>query len=97
MELIPFAGQNVVFAENQPEYLPMPAHRILRSPEGEIVCCWKLTWRERWQVLTGGRVWHRIMTFGQPLQPQLLQTWEPPEVVFAREDEERGGAQHLHR
>lgn len=97
MELIPFAGQNVVLAENQPEYLPMPAHRVLNSKEGEFICCWKLSWRERLNVLLGGVIWHRILTFGYALQPQMLQTWEPPEVAFAREDEERSGGQHLHR
>ncbi|UHQ21936.1 hypothetical protein LVB77_14805 [Lysobacter sp. 5GHs7-4] len=82
MKLIKFEGHNVVFAENQPEYLPLPALR-LNSQEGEIICCWHLTWRERLRLLLTGRLWHSVLTFGQPLQPQLLQVDTPTDVINA--------------
>lgn len=74
MTPIHFKGQTVVFAENQPEYLPLPAHI---DAEGRITCCWQLTWKERLQLLFGGKLWHQVLTFHSPLQPQLLLTERP--------------------
>jgi hypothetical protein len=72
MKLIDFPERTVVIAENQPEYLPLPAYRFKDDPSGRIVCCWQLTWRERIALLFIGKLWHHILTFNQPLQPQLL-------------------------
>lgn len=77
MKLIQFPEQNVVYAEDQPEYLPLPAHRVKESLEGEIICCWQLSWRELWQVIRTRRIWHSVFTFNLPLQPQLLQVEKP--------------------
>ena len=72
MELIEFPEQTVIIAKDQPQYLPMPAFVVPDSPEGEIVCCWKLTLRERLKLLFKGIIWHRILTFRQPIQPVML-------------------------
>ena len=40
MKPIPFEGQNVVFAENQKEYEPLPAHR---TEDGIVTSCWELS------------------------------------------------------
>ena len=77
MKTIPFKESNREFASNQPEYETLPAWRNRQDRQGRIVCCWKLTWKERLQVLLTGRVWHQILTFGKPLQPQLLTTDKP--------------------
>jgi hypothetical protein len=79
MQLIEFPEQTVVFAENQPEYLPFPAHRF-KGKEGRIVACWKLPFKERLKLLFTGKVWHQILTFNEPLQPQLL-TVEKPDMT----------------
>lgn len=76
MKLTHFPEQNLVVAENQPPYTPMPAY-YMGTREGHIVCCWKLSFRERLSVLLSGRVWHQILTFNQPLQPQLLSISKP--------------------
>lgn len=76
MRLIDFPEQNTVFAKDQPEYKPLPAHRV-DGPEGRIICCWSLTWRERLRVLFSGSIWHQVLTFNQPLQPQLLSVAKP--------------------
>jgi len=76
MEPITFDQQNVVFAEDQPEYLPLPAWRG-PPPDGPVVSCWKLSWRERLEVLVGGKVWLKLLTFGSPLQPSRLSTTWP--------------------
>jgi hypothetical protein len=63
---IEFPEQTVVWAKNQPPYLPLPAH----TNERETISCWQLTWRERLTVLLKGRLWLRQLNFGEPLQPQ---------------------------
>jgi len=77
MKIIEFPEQTTVFAKNQPEYRPLPAH-CFRDEKGRIACCWKLTFFERLKVLIFGRIWHQVLTFHQPLQPQLLSVDKPP-------------------
>jgi hypothetical protein len=67
-----FNEQTVIVAENQTEYSPLPAHVATGDPEGKLTCCWQLSWRERLAVLFRGVLWHQVLTFNQPLQPQLL-------------------------
>ena len=76
MKLIEFPEQTLIIAEDQKEYLPLPAY-VFRNTEGEIVCCWKLTWRERIKILFSGILWHHVLTFGQALQPLQLSTEKP--------------------
>jgi hypothetical protein len=74
MQLSEFDGQNIIIAKDQPEYIPMPAYV---AADGTVTCCWRLSWRERLRVLKSGTIWHQILTFRQPLQPQIL-TVKPP-------------------
>ena len=76
MKLIDFHERNVVYAARQVEYLPLPAHR---AEDGRITCCWSMSFKERLRVLFTGRIWHQVLTFNQPLQPQLL-CIEKPEL-----------------
>jgi hypothetical protein len=66
MKPIKFKQQNVVFAENQPEYFPLPAHR---TPSGKVTSCWSLSWKERLRILFTGKIFWTQLTFNQPLQP----------------------------
>ena len=66
-----FKHQNIVFAKDQPEYQPLPALR-LDTPQGEVISCWKLSFKERLQVLVFGRVWVSLMMFNKPLTPSFL-------------------------
>ena len=77
MEIIEFPEQTIVFANNQPQYLPLPAYRFKNDPKGRIVCCWRLNWLERLKVLRSGMVWQQMLTFNRPLQPQLLTVGKP--------------------
>ena len=74
MNLIKFEEQNMVIAEDQPEYKSMPAHR---ASDGRVTCCWQLTWKERFKIFWNGIMWHQILTFHNSLQPQLLSTEKP--------------------
>jgi len=71
MKPVEFKHQNIVFAKDQPEYQPLPALRI-DSPTGEVVSCWRLSIKERLQVLVFGRVWLSLMSFNKPLTPSFL-------------------------
>ena len=84
MHCIEFPEQTVVMAKDQPEYRPLPAYWDDDDPRGKVVCCWKLNWLERLKLLATGRLWHEVLTFNGPLQPQLL-TVEKPEMS-ARKD-----------
>jgi hypothetical protein len=71
MKPVEFKHQNTVFAKNQPEYLPLPALK-LDTPEGEVVSCWKLTFKERLRVLIFGEVWLSLTSYNKPLTPSFI-------------------------
>lgn len=77
MKLIEFPEQTVVIAKDQPEYLPLPAYQFPHDVQGRIAFCWQMTWRERLKCLWNGKLWHQVLTFHQPLQPQLLEVDKP--------------------
>ena len=66
MTPIEFPEQTIVWAKNQPPYLPLPAY----TNDKETISCWKLTWKERFKVFMNGQLWLRQMNFGESLQPQ---------------------------
>lgn len=74
MKPVNFKYANVVFAENQPEYQPLPAHR---SEDGTVTSCWRLSIIDRIRALFVGRVYFSVLTFSTPLQPQLPTTYNP--------------------
>lgn len=73
----------VTFAENQEEYLNLPA---LRSADGKVLCRWRMTWKERLRVLVTGNLYVFLLTFNQPLQPIALQTEQPDFGLAPREN-----------
>lgn len=74
MNPVKFKEQTITYAEGQPQYLPLPAHR---ASDGRATFCWRLSWRERFKLLLTGHLWHSVLTFKQPLQPQLLSVDKP--------------------
>jgi hypothetical protein len=66
-----FKHQNIVFAKDQPEYQPLPALRI-NSPQGEVISCWKMSFKERIKVLFTGVVWLSLLSFNKPLTPSFM-------------------------
>ena len=69
----------VIYGDAQPEYQPLP---VWRDVDGTVLSRWKFTWWERLQVLFYGDLYLWVLTFGQPLQPVMLQV-ERPEVLPA--------------
>lgn len=60
----------VIFAKDQPEYLPLPA---LLYADGKILTEWTFSEDERAAVARGENLRLWIWTFGKPLQPIALQ------------------------
>jgi len=73
MKPIKFKEQNVTFAGNQPEYLPLPAFREVGGM-GAVVSCWKLSFTERLRILFTGKLWVSLAMFGKPLTPSFFTT-----------------------
>jgi hypothetical protein len=71
MKPVKFKHQNIVFTKDQPGYQPLPALKI-DSPNGEVVSCWKLSFKERVKIIFTGRIWLSLITFNRPLTPSYL-------------------------
>jgi hypothetical protein len=70
MDPVKFKGHNLVLAENQEEYRPLPVCHELTG-NGAMVCCWKLSFWERVKLLFKGKIFIRQLTFNMPFQPML--------------------------
>lgn len=68
-----FEEANVEIAKDQPEYQPLPAF-VNNTPEGEVISCWELSFKERLRVLFKGEIWLMVMSFNRPLNPVYLTT-----------------------
>ena len=73
MKPIKFKEQNCTYAENQPEYLPLPAYKD-KGEQGIVISCWKLSIWERLRLLFTGKLWISLMSFNKPLTPSLFST-----------------------
>lgn len=76
MKLIPFPEMMVTIAKDQAPYLPMPAWRA-QDPEGTLVICWEVGWKDRLRVLFCGLLWQTLLTFNKPVMPLKLQAQKP--------------------
>ena len=77
MNPVEFTEQTVIIAKDQLEYMPLPAYKFNGDPTGRTVFCWKLSLKERFKLLFSGLIWHQVLTFNNPLQPQLLDINKP--------------------
>ena len=95
MKPVSFPEQTVVIAKDQPQYLPLPAHvkpHDKYDPSCRMTFCWQLSWRERLTLLVTGRLWHQVLTFNSPLQPQLLLV-KKPDLAAPPAKQPSGGAE----
>lgn len=66
-----FAGleqKEIVYAENQPEYIPLRA-LVSSGYDRRVISRWTLTEEQRKAILNGADIYLELSTFGQPLQP----------------------------
>lgn len=87
MKPIKFKHQNSTYAEDQPEYQPLPSLK-LEGREGYVISCWEMSFKERLKVLFTGKVWMSLMSFNKPLTPSFLSI-DRKEVFSVPEDKER--------
>jgi hypothetical protein len=76
-------GHEVVYAKDQPEYLPLPA---LRSEDGRVMSRWELSDEEREMIAGGADVFVTVLTFNQALQPivvEILNKASDPRMIAA--------------
>ncbi len=85
MKPIKFKQQNKVYAEDQPQYQPLPVLKI-DDVEGNVISCWELSFKERLRVLFFGKIWMNLMSFNKPLTPSFLAT-NRKEVFSIPEDQ----------
>ena len=77
MKILKFKGYNVIYAENQPEYLQLP---VFKRKDGEITSCWQPSIKERFKILFTGKIWLNILTFNKSLQPLLMSVDKPSDI-----------------
>lgn len=70
MKSVKFKECNVNFAENQDEYVTLPAFHDSKAEV--VISCYKVTFKELLKLMVTRKIWLGIMTFNEPLQPQLL-------------------------
>jgi hypothetical protein len=73
MKPLEFPEQNIVYAKDQPEYIPLPGHKVA-DERGEFIFCMGLTFRERLRLLFTGKLWCSLLTFNKPLTPSFFST-----------------------
>ena len=77
MKPIEFEGQNLVFAKDQPEYSPLPAHRDPKDETGTVTSCWELSPEEIETIKSTGKIYLQCLTFWHPPQPLSLHVENP--------------------
>lgn len=68
-------AEEVVFAKDQPEYIPLRTlvyETFPQSGDVRVMSRWTLTDEQRKVVAEGGDIYLTCLTFGRPLQPVLL-------------------------
>jgi hypothetical protein len=70
--------KEVVFAKNQPQYLPLRA-LVSDGLQGMVVTRWTLTEDQRAAIARGDDLFLVLRTFGNPLQPIQLATGDGTE------------------
>ena len=73
MKPVEFPQQTTIVAENQKEYLPLPAY----VDDKLTISCWEFTFWERVQMLFGKKLYLIQSNFGRALQPILPHLGSP--------------------
>lgn len=83
MKPVKFKEVNVTYAEDQPEYNPLPGFKD-SGPTGEFISCWHLSFRERIRLLLTGKLWVSLWTFHKPLTPSFFTTKKSEVLITKR-------------
>ena len=72
MKATEFPEVNLRIAENQEEYVTLPAYH--NKEEGSITFCFKLNEDEVNRIKATDEIWFKVLTFNRPMQPIMLST-----------------------
>ena len=61
-----------VYAKDQPQYNPLPT-LVGTGRDGKVLSRWILTQEERDAIAVGADIYLTLLTFGDPLQPIILE------------------------
>jgi hypothetical protein len=67
--IVGYEERQIVYAKDQPEYLPLSTLPVGDPLHGRRLTRWRLSWIERLRVLWSGDIYTDVMTFNKPLQP----------------------------
>lgn len=84
MKPVTFHGQNCTFAEDQPQYQPLPA---FKDEEGNVVTCWELSNEDFEKLVETRRIYLSIKTFNNALQPVFLSANVNEVLIFENEED----------
>jgi hypothetical protein len=76
MKFVKFKEQSCIIAENQPEYLPIPAHQV-KDPEGTTFMRIQFDPEEIEQINKTGGIWMSQLTFNKPVTPFMVYAKSP--------------------
>lgn len=82
MHPIEFKEQNVVFGKDQKEYELLPA---LMFENGEVVSCWKLSWKEVIRLIFTRKIWLCGRTFNHGYPPTGMSTKKDDMFISKKE------------
>lgn len=72
MKPVDFPERNIMIAEDQPEYLTLPA--FWNPIERSVTFCMELDMEETKALAATGQIFLKLQTFGQPMQPMATST-----------------------
>lgn len=81
MKPIRFKQVNIVLAENQPQYQPLPVQFNDELEEQPMTSCWELDEAELAQIIKSKKIYLKQLTFGNPFQPIHPTIYNPFEVI----------------
>lgn len=68
----PDADKEVIFAKDQPQYIPLRCFVDDSRGDRRVTSRWTLTDEQRKAVAEGADIYLTLATYGQPLQPILM-------------------------
>lgn len=77
MKAVEFPEVNLRIAENQPEYETLPVHVEPLEPGIPVTMCFELDENEKKQVAETGKIWLKVLTFGNNFQPISMSCLKP--------------------
>lgn len=90
MKAIPFNEMNTEVAQDQSQYITLPA-LVDDGAEGCVISCWRLNWWERIRMIFTGRIWVGLHMYGEDVTPIWMTTYKDELIKPQEADKGRIG------